>query len=324
MEIIEEKDKRFKKLEWKIGLMVVVALAGIALVIVYIGIQKDLFISKYSVYFIADSGTGFKEAMPVRLSGFKIGRVKTIELIEGAQVKVTVELNRKYDKWMKLGAWATLAKEGFIGESYVEVALGHGEERPLEDGERMPYMKARGMEEIVEEVKPVLREVKDIIHYVNDPEGEIKKTLVNVKNLTADMSKTRQKVDDLLDSSNIAIKRIDTVLKNTDARTGELITNVNSKITSLTEKAEGAVAKLPAIAEKVDGIAENVRKLTGGLANDGPRIREIIANAEDASIQSKTLIRGVREGWPGRLMTPEPKKPELVPLDGTMLKRPVK
>ena len=93
--MIKEDDPRFKNLERKIGLFILIAVAGIALVVVLVGIQRNLFTQKYILHFTVDRGTGFSKGMPVKLSGFSIGRIKDLTLNEQAMVDINIEIDRK-------------------------------------------------------------------------------------------------------------------------------------------------------------------------------------------------------------------------------------
>ncbi|MEK6790467.1 MAG: MlaD family protein [Deltaproteobacteria bacterium] len=328
----EEKDSRFKNLELKIGVMVACAVAGIILVIVSIGIQKDIFTKKYDLNFLSTSGAGFKVGMPVKLSGFKIGRIKTIELTEGAKVKVVVEVNKKYENWLRAGARGTTGKEGLFGEPFIEIAMGESKGRLLMDGENIPYDKAGGFEELAEGARPILDEVKEIIRYINSPDGDFKKSFGNIREFTAELRQTRARLDN-------AIKDADETIK----KTGQLVTDVNTRTALMLDSAgkaarnletfslslepiaghaAAAASRLPGVVEKLDSAAQDVKSLTGSLSKEGPRIGRVIANAEDASREAGRLVKGINESWPGRLMAPEAKTPELVPLDGYVFRKP--
>ncbi len=56
MAILHDEDARFKGLEKKIGLFVIVAFLGIVLTIIAVGIQQDLFSPKTRLFIITDSG----------------------------------------------------------------------------------------------------------------------------------------------------------------------------------------------------------------------------------------------------------------------------
>ena len=74
------QDPRFRHLDATVGAFVAVSVAALVAAIVYIGIQNNLFTKKYHLRFTVDRGTGFAQGMPVKLSGFRIGRVLTTRL----------------------------------------------------------------------------------------------------------------------------------------------------------------------------------------------------------------------------------------------------
>ncbi|MBI5971255.1 MAG: MCE family protein [Deltaproteobacteria bacterium] len=336
MDNTEDKDSRFRHLEVKIGVMTVAAVAGIILLIILIGVQKDLFSSKYHVHFITDSGSGFKVGMPVKLSGFKIGRVRDIELSDDAKVKVTAEINKKYERWLRSGSKATSAKDGLLGESFVEITLGPAKERVIADGEKIPYAKSGGMEDIMEEVKPILTEVKEIIHFMNSPEGDLKATLRNAKTFSSDLKETRSNVDKMVIEVGSTMKKTGAFIETLNAKTGAVLTTTNKlvgdvdtrmnlvldKAGGAAKKADEAMSRLPVITEKLDAIANDVKKLSGALSSETPRLQRIMTKAEDTLTEGNALVKGIKEGWAGNLMMPEVKRrPELVPLDGYLIRK---
>lgn len=330
---IKDSDPRFQRLEAKIGVLVFIAVLGIAAVVIITGIRSDLFIKKYSINFTTDSGAGFIEGMPVKLSGFKIGRIKTIELSETARVKVTLEINKKYQQWLRRGTAAKVGKEGFIGESAVDVTVGSPNEPILKEGDSIPYEKAKGIDDLVEEVKPVLKEVRDIIHYVNDPAGDIKQTLGNVKAMSADMRSTKAKIDGIIQETGAAVKKVEGIIEKADAQSRpalesavKVMKNLEAaaskidpameKMGKITSDAEAAAKRLPVVMEKLEKTVDGVKNLTETLSGETPRIKDLLGDVRDAAKDGKALVKGLRESWPGSSIAPKQKTPELVPLDG--------
>ncbi|MBI1911322.1 MAG: MCE family protein [Deltaproteobacteria bacterium] len=331
MDKIKEKDSRFKYLEVKVGIMALIAIIGIIILIVLVGREKDLFTPKYRLHFVSMSGTGFTEGMPVKLSGFKIGRVKSIELTDDAKVKVTTEINKKYERWVREGSKARLSKEGLIGESIIEVTVGNPAGKVFADGELIPFEKTGGIEELVEEAKPVLEEVKEIIHYANSPEGDIKQALGNIKDLTAELKETRKTIEITLKKTNNLIDNVNSktapaadsalkIMKNLEG-VSERIGPVMTRIEGITVKADTVAEKLPATLDKFEKTVNNIKNITDTFAGETPRMREMLINADDTLRDGKTIMRGVKQSWPVRLMVPQPKDPGLVPLDGYLFDR---
>ena len=165
--MIKQQDPRFVHLERKIGIFALVAVLGVILVITVIGVQKDLFSAKYFLVFTVDRGTGFAKGMPVKLSGFRVGKITDMTLNEQAMVDITIEVAKKYSKWIRSDSTIKLVKEGLVGDSIVEVSVGSLDKSELKPGESITYLKTKGLDEladeIAEKVKPVLIEVRDII-----------------------------------------------------------------------------------------------------------------------------------------------------------------
>ncbi|MBI5237417.1 MAG: MCE family protein [Deltaproteobacteria bacterium] len=329
----EDKDPRFKGLELKVGIMALVAIAGIAVVIAFMGVKRDLFTKKYALGLRVESGSGFLEGMPVKLSGFKIGRVKKLELTETANVTVTLEINKKYQRWLREGAKARLSKEGMIGDSFVEVTVGDPKGKMLANGDEMPYEKTRGIEELISEAKPILQEVKDIIHSVNDPKGDIRRTMSNIREFTSGLKDTREKIDTVIEAVGATVGKVDGMAADVSAKSGQAIESMartmknaedmSGRLVSIVGRfenvaagAEKGAAGIEPAAVKLGKILDDVKLLTGALSAEGPRIRQVLGDAGDAAREGKTVLKGVKESWPVRLMVPIPKKPELVPLDG--------
>jgi len=334
---LKDKDKRFKFLEIKVGVMAAVAIVGIIVIFVLVGMQKDLFTAKYRIYFVSESAAGLKAALPVRLSGFKIGRVGKIELIEEAKVRVTLEINRKYEQWLREGSTARLAKEGLIGDPFIEMSMGDSGGRVLADGEMVSYEKAGGIERLIAEAKPILGEVKELIRYANSPEGGIKVMLGNFKALSGELRETRRSLDKMVSETRALVGRTGRLVEKMDdkgSRLMEKTSHVLDKVDGLTtrlgpvmtrvegvmERVDRASERLPGVMEKIEGVVDDMKGLTGAFSADAPRMRQLLRDAAAAASDGRQVMGGLKRSWPVRLMMPPVKEPGLVPLDGFVLR----
>ncbi len=296
---MKETDPRFIYLQKKIGIFFLVALIGIVITIAFIGIERDVFTPKYRIYFTVNKGTGFFEGMSVKLSGFKIGKIESLALDENAKVKITLLINEKYQKWIREDSKATLLKEGFIGESIIDVSVGSSDKPVIEDDGIIRYEKARGLDEIIEEVRPMVGEIRDIVHYINDPQGDIKQTLKNIQILSADLHETRKHIDDLLKNANNSITYI-------TADVSKIASNANSII----EKTDKAVEKIGPVIDKLDRTMDNAEKTTTALKNAvedaAPRVPLLLDQSEDTLNDTGEVVKSLKKIWPIRLFIEEP------------------
>jgi phospholipid/cholesterol/gamma-HCH transport system substrate-binding protein len=297
--MITQEDPRFRHLERKIGAFSLLALVGVILVVLLTGIQKDLFSAKYRLSFTVDKGTGFTKGMPVKLSGFRVGRITDMTLNEQAMVDITIEIAKKYSKWVRKDSTVKLVKEGLVGDSAIEIAVGSLDKPELKSGESIAYLKTKGLDEladeIAEKVTPVLIEVREIIGYINDPEGDLKKTIHNLEVLTRNLETTRHTADTLLATTTHSLEDI-------SSRTTTLLENAGHKIDSLDmTRVTTALDKLPPLLEKTDAamvsmtvIAAETKKLAETAF---PLIPGVLSRTEELLFSTDRLVNSLNNSW---------------------------
>ena len=305
--MIREEDTRFRHLEWKIGLFIAIALAGVAVTVVLFGLQKDLFTKKFNLHFTADRGTGFVKGMPVKLSGFRIGRITSLALNDQAMVEITAEIGSKYSKWIRSDSTVKLVKEGLVGDNIVEVSVGSSEKPELKENDTIIYVKTKGLDELADEiadkVKPVLSEVRDIISYINSPDGDLKRSIRNLEQLTRNLDDTRQHADDLLITANTHIDRLSsraTLLLDTSYRKIDAI-DLAPTLARINSNLDHIDKKLPAMLEKADKALDNIGKIsteTRILSEKAfPKIPGLLSQAEDVMLSTDRLVNSIQNIW---------------------------
>jgi phospholipid/cholesterol/gamma-HCH transport system substrate-binding protein len=305
--MIPEEDPRFRNLERKIGIFMAIALVGIVIAAVLFGLQKDFFTKKYNLRFTVDRGTGFTKGMPVKLSGFRIGRVTAISLNKQAMVDVFIEIDADYRTWIRSDSTAKMVKEGLIGDSIIDISVGSPAQQQLKDKDSIAYVKTKALDEMADEIaqkiKPVLIEVRDIISYINDPEGDLKKTIRNAEQLTRNLEGTRQNTDRLIITANEKVQLV-------SARTVSLLDSTRSKIESIdlnpainriNNSLELIDKKMPLLLDKADTTLDNVSKIsyeTRLLAERAfPKIPGVLSQAEDLMFSTERLVNSLQNTW---------------------------
>jgi len=86
--LLADKDDRFKNLFGKAAVFILLAAIGMGLAFLWTGEKKGAFTAKSPIYFVADSGQDLSVGMPVKFSGFKIGKLNTLTLDEQGHVQV--------------------------------------------------------------------------------------------------------------------------------------------------------------------------------------------------------------------------------------------
>ena len=305
--MILDEDPRFKNLERKIGIFVVVALTGIVIAAVLFGLQKDFFTKKYSLNFSTDRGTGFLKGMPVKLSGFRVGRVTAISLNNMAKVDIGIEIDSDYGHWIRKDSTAKLVKEGLVGDSVIDISVGSPNQPQLKDNDSIIFVETKGLDEmaaeIAQKVKPVLIEISEILSYINNPDGDLKKTIRNAEQLTRKLEETRLKADNLLVSATGNVNLISTRTSDLLERSAKKIDGIdlNPTISKANSTLDQINNKLPPLLEKADTALGNVNKIsyeTRLLSEKAfPKIPGVISQVEELMFSSDRLINSLQNSW---------------------------
>lgn len=303
--MIAGTDTRFRNLERKVGIFVLAALLGMLGVMLFIVFENDLFTSTYSVRLTAPKGTGFSQGMPIKLSGFRIGRVKSITLNDSAAVDVVLQIDRKYKKWMRRDSEARLIKEGMIGDYIIEISGGSATELIPENGV-ITLGKSKAFDEIAEEiaekVKPVLMDIRDIIAYVNSENGDVKQTLRHINEFAANVENSRANADNLLVTGKQSVetlgKRFDILLAKSEKRldqTEPILGKIDNSLLLVENK-------LPRMLEKIDLTLNHLESVSKDLQTASsdtlPRVPALVNKTEVVIDQGDGVLEGLKSVWP--------------------------
>ncbi|MCL2102497.1 MAG: MlaD family protein [Syntrophorhabdaceae bacterium] len=307
-----EQDPRFKHLEALVGIFVVAALIVAATSTVYFGTDFGLFEKKYDIYFESDTGTGLTKGMPIKISGFLVGRVHDVSLNDKAKVIVQIRISRKYTRWIRDDSVATLMQEGLIGTSIIDISVGSPSLPTIKKEQFINFRKQEALNDIAmgmrDSVNILLNEIHKTIYYINDPQGEIKKTLANIERLTAGFEETRGKADSLILAGVDDAERAALLIDNLTAIAGNIsavLDNTSYRIPILLDKVEETLSNVENISMQVRNMAEQT----------APRISPILLETEELVSNTSDVMGGVKKMWPLRNHIPAESKPGIVPGD---------
>ncbi|MCE5194366.1 MAG: MlaD family protein [Nitrospiraceae bacterium] len=269
---MKETDPRFINLGRKAVLFFAIAVIGIIATLIFIGMESGIFTKTFRIHLTVEKGTGFFEGMPVKLSGFKIGKIQELSLDENAKVKVVLTINKKYQKWIRQDSKALLGKEGLIGESIIAITVGSMDKPIIQNDSSIQFEKGKGVEEILEEVKPLIGEIKNILVYINDPQGDLKKTISNLKTLSSGLLNTRANVDKAISNITPAMAKLDRTM---------------------------------------DNLEKTTAKLKDAVDKSSPKIPAVMSKTEDALDGTDEVVRSLKQIWPIRLFIEEPKNKQI-------------
>ena len=314
MTLLADKDERFKNLFGKAALFVLLAAIGIAATLLWTGIKKGAFAAKSPIYFVADSGQGLSEGMPVKYSGFKIGKLNTLTLDEQGQVKVEVGVDSKYLKLLREDSVMSLIKEGVIGDGVLELSRGTESKSVLAAGAVVRFERANGLEQAVIEVKNRILPILDDLHQtLHDPQSDVRQTLKNLRELSSELKGTRERVDHLLGS-------VDT---NLNSEVGPLLRSLRVSASNAETLSTKLDHDLPVLLKKADDNLENLRLTTQSVKDavqkSAPQLPGMLGEARDTIDKTREVVENTKEMYES-LSTHWPLKDSAPPAETTPIK----
>ena len=290
MSLLEDKDERFKNLFGKSAIFILVATIGIVLAFILAEIKHGAFTAMSPIHFVADSGTDLREGMPVKFSGFKIGKLNELTLDELGNVQVEVNIETKYLGLIRQDAVMTLKKEGVIGDGVLEISRGAVNKPALKTGGVVGFKREVGLEQAVVDVKnrviPILDDLYDTLH---DPQGDVHQTLKNLRKFSTEMLGTRERIDRMLDS-------IDGTL-NQDV--GPMLESLRSSADSAASLSDQLDRELPELLHKADETMDSLHQASETLNNSvqrsAPQLPGMIEEANETLGKTQGLVGDTQE-----------------------------
>jgi phospholipid/cholesterol/gamma-HCH transport system substrate-binding protein len=315
-------DPRFKGIEFKVGLFIIIAVLSVLTTIALIAINKNVLTKKVKIVIYSSDGSGLSNGMPVVFSGFQIARVQDLNLEDDGKVKMVVKIPNNYVKWIKVDSDCKLESKSFLGAPSIVFSGGKG--RIIQDEDKFFLIRSKGMEELIENVKPVLEDVKGIVANVKvitddfkDKNGDFSRLMRGLGDLGSDMTEKRgslgillrtdylyKQVDNITGNiivlqknlNEISIK-VSKMLDKVDERvdgTKETLTEVNTLI----KKSNNLITDINKRVKEVEPILKNTEVISKNIAETTDNLTQIKSEAEAILNSSNRLLINLEQKWP--------------------------
>ena len=190
-----------RNIQFKVGLFVVAATLLIVSSLGFVAYKKGFFSKEHVFSLSSRSGENLTEGMPVVFSGFKIGRVHSLELNSEGFVVVRIKVPDRHVKWLRSDSVFTLAKP-LIGSARINVTTANLNAAPLSDQSIPRIVEADDINEAVQNIRPLIEKINKIADNVDritydfsNPKGDFNRTLGNARDITHQAGTILKKVD---------------------------------------------------------------------------------------------------------------------------------
>lgn len=148
--------------ELKVGALITAGLIIALITIFSVGERQGLLKQRYYLKAQFDDAGGLQKGAPVRVSGFQVGVVNSIDLVESAgkpRVEVTLRIEKSWQAKIRKGSVARVSSLGLLGDKLIEIAPA-GQNNPLlNNGDQMATKEVMPPEEIL----AVVAEISDTL-----------------------------------------------------------------------------------------------------------------------------------------------------------------
>lgn len=304
---------------WVLGLIAPVVIVALA---VYALHARGVFEASRHIYLQTRDAEGIDSGTPVTLSGFSLGRVRSMTLSDDGAVRIEIVLRERDAHWLQQSSVFTLVRP-LVGAARIEVvnpgasgtSLPPGAVRPLSSGDPIANLPA-----IVARVEAVLRQTEAL----TAAEGSLARSLANLETVTARMAgpggameavtgdpaagpRLARSIDDL--------HALGASLGRVSARIDRLIADADRKLLGRDGTADeahkamvqltGVMTDLRATTEKLDMVLENAKAasadlkiLSAGAKDAGDDLAALRRQVDDSVRRADDLLREMNRKWP--------------------------
>ena len=266
--------------EIKTGIVVIISIALLVYGFNFLK-GKDIFSSRDIYYAVYPQVSGLVEANPVQVNGFKVGRIKKIELLDTTG-RLIVTLAISDDKLrIHKGTVARIVSTGLMGDKAIQLIMGNSSQF-AKDGDTLISDIEASLQEAVEmQVKPLKDKAEKLISSID--------SIMTVVQAVLDKT-TRENLSKSFDNIKHALETFD----RTAMRLDTMIASERSKISSIFSKVESISTNLANNNDKISEAIRNFSAISDTLAK--ANLTKTIENANSALGQVSNVMEKINKG----------------------------
>lgn len=268
----------------RLGIFIFFGTILLIISIFLIGSKEKLFTGTIEIKAYFNQIEGLKTGAPVRLSGYDIGSVSGISLVDEktGNVEVRMRIDNELKRFIRLDSQAAIETEGLVGKKIVTITPGSPNLEEISDGGIIKSKNPLNIAAIVEESEAVIsylrnitKDLADIVNKVNKGEGTIGK-IVNDDKLYRSAVSITQNADKSLTAITERLTDVSDIIINMTESIKSIIANVDSasanirNLVSKVNKGEGILGTLisdQAVADSIKSILFNLAKTSEDARN---------------------------------------------------------
>ncbi len=250
-------------------LFTLVLVLGSALYLMY---ARGVFEPTQQLVLLSDDSEGVGVGMDVTFSGFPIGRVRSLNLAEGGEVRIVVDVARRDAHWLRETSVFTLVR-GIVGGTTIKAYSGVLTDPPLPAGAVRPVLRGDATAEIPRLMSDA-RQLLENLNQITAADSALGGALGNVRTLTERLNAPGG-VLSVLTGSDADARRVLATLE----RTNQLLARLDGMAARADRQVFGAGAD-PGLVPEVRAAVVQLNALLGDARRSIVRVDAVLAEAQ--------------------------------------------
>lgn len=274
------------KLEWKVGVFVLIGLVLLGLLLVNFSKGASLFVPTYDVRLKTSNSGGLIPGAKVVLAGVPVGSIAKIDLDpSGKLVYAVMRIYKRYQ--IHSDATFFVEQAGFLGDQYIFVKAEKNEAPMLKDGDQVDCQEPFNIQEAARSALGLIQKVDKTVQQINGAVDRLDKTLLaeaTLNSLTTTITNFRTVSERTLS----AVSKVEQLVENNAPTLTRSVNNVAEFSDKL-----ATVTNLVEFSTKLNKAADELR-LT--IAENRGDVRSAVKNVEEATASVKTMMEDMKNG----------------------------
>jgi phospholipid/cholesterol/gamma-HCH transport system substrate-binding protein len=266
-----------RNIQFKVGLFIIITSLMIVSFVGYVAYKKGFFATQHTYTLSSKSGENLTEGMPVVFSGFRIGRVDSLELNKDGLVLIKIKVPEQHIKWIRSDSVFVLEKP-LIGASRIYVATANLNSPALSETFIPAIVEVNDINDAVKSIKPILEKISSITD--------------NIETLVATLADPGGDMTKILSHTRNAAEKADGILKKVDAmaaKTDEQIYGGQGVLAHVQVILRDLIAKL----KKMDPVLDNIHKISADTAETTSDLKLLRRDIDRTVHDINTLVNDI-------------------------------
>ncbi|MHB8522539.1 MAG: MlaD family protein [Limisphaerales bacterium] len=278
------------RLEWKVGLFVLVCLVLLGTLVIEFSKGWTLFKSSYELRLRTTNVGGIKAGAAVLMSGVPVGNVVRTDLSpDGKSVVVFIHVLNRYQ--IHRDAQIVIEQAGFLGDQYISIVPRQNKLAVLHPGEEVACAEPFNLQEVARSAAGLIKRVDQTAEKLNEAVSRIDTTFLSEQTLT-----------------NLALTVAN--FHQLSERTLGTLDNIDALIQTNAPAVNLVISNFVGSSEQINQVTAELRETVATNRND---ITAAVKNIESATVRADKLLGDLQDGkgLAGSLLKDEQLKADL-------------